>query len=701
MAKRSKKPAGVGAIGRGMSRFFHPKKKIQQKWPAPARGHALDDVIVLGKEQHRINKKEQLSYRVRIPAIDDGSEFWISCHNFKVTIEGPTPFPDETPSPPSDREANSADSLRGQFTNVNNIGRGASAADIADLRAQGIEVDNEDPAPENLGPPPVQPEAVGEWVRPSICPRRANSSIHDLNGCWTNKSWQTIGNMSELALFRMCFPEAFISDVLIPETNRQIEGEKMDLQEFYVYLGCHFFMACFEGISDRRAWWSKQDVSMFDGAPFRLGGFMSFNRFKAIAKAMTYTNKPVPTTFEDRFHEVRQMLTRFNEHYEADYCPSWMNTLDESVNSFTDQNCPGFMCIPRKPHPFGNEYHSIADGDGGKPIMWRIKLQEGKDRPKKPDGSFAFATEFERAGFTKTASLMLFMTKNIHHTGKIVTMDSGFCVKVGIEAMDKYGVYGQALIKKKRYWPRGVPGDQIDEHFNNKALGYSETLKQVADGKQFLIHCTKEEKYVTKLMSTHGLINEVPDHTTYRYVNGEWVSFKYTEPISRHNNAKHWVDDVNNRRHAPIGLEDVWATKWWPDRQFTFICSVAEVNAVMSQARGRNDIAEQTLKFRRRLAQQMLENKIIDTGQSPCSPATLRKCKRLDGALLHTLETRKTFTGKWDSRNGTWTKVKSKYLKSQCKTCKFECRTYCSCQREVTMCTKCWADHKSVCSNTS
>ena len=179
------------------------------------------------------------------------------------------------------------------------------------------------------------------------------------------------------------------------------------------------------------------------------------------------------------------------------------------------------------------------------------------------------------------------------------------------------------------------------------------------------------------------------------------VSFKYTEPISRHNNAKHWVDDVNNRRHAPIGLEDVWATKWWPDRQFTFICSVAEVNAVMSQARGRNAIAEQTLKFRRRLAQQMLENKIIDTGQSPCSPATLRKRKRLDGALLHTLETRKTFTGSWDSRNGTWTKVKSKYLKTKCKTCPFECRTYCSCQREVTMCTKCWADHKSVCSNTS
>ncbi len=38
----------------------------------------------------------------------------------------------------------------------------------------------------------------------------------------------------------------------------------------------------------------------------------------------------------------------------------------------------------------------------------------------------------------------------------------------------------------------------------------------------------------------------------------------------------------NNSPHDPIGLEDVWVTKWWLTRQFTFICSVAEVNAVNS-----------------------------------------------------------------------------------------------------------------------
>ena len=245
-----------------------------------------------------------------------------------------------------------------------------------------------------------------------------------------------------------------------------------------------------------------------------------------------------------------------------------------------------------------------------------------------------------------------------------------------------------------------MPGRQIDEYFNDKPIGFSETLKQEIDGKQFLIHCTKEDKYVTKLMSTHGLMNEVPTHKTYRCINGEWISFNYTENISRHNKAKHWVDDVNNQRHAPIGLEDVWGTKWWPDRQFTFLCSVSEVNACMSRARGRGLPAEETLSFRRQLAKQMLENNISESGLVPCAPVRLRKRYRRSGELEHTLEKRPPFTGIWDSRKNSWGKVRSKYLKTKCSSCKFECRTYCSCNRKVSMCMNCWGDHKRMCNDT-
>ncbi|KAL7460042.1 hypothetical protein ACHAXS_000509 [Conticribra weissflogii] len=90
--------------------------------------------------------------------------------------------------------------------------------------------------------------------------------------------------------------------------------------------------------------------------------------FLQITGAMSYTNNQ-PPTFEDKFFDVRQMISEFNMHYETKFTPSWLNCLKESMSSRLNQHYPGFMYVPCKPHPSGNEYHSIADGDQGKPIM--------------------------------------------------------------------------------------------------------------------------------------------------------------------------------------------------------------------------------------------------------------------------------------------------------------------------------------------
>ena len=72
---------------------------------------------------------------------------------------------------------------------------------------------------------------------------------------------------------------------------------------------------------------------------------------------------------------------------------------------------------------------------------------------------------------------MLEMTKPVHHTVKVVFMDSGFCVSVGIIAMHNFGVYSQSLIKKRRYWPKNFSGDAIDSYFPNKELGSAKTFR--------------------------------------------------------------------------------------------------------------------------------------------------------------------------------------------------------------------------------
>jgi hypothetical protein len=294
---------------------------------------------------------------------------------------------------------------------------------------------------------------------------------------------------------------------------------------------------------------------MFFGAPFCLNQYMSLTRFNDISAALCLTNERVPTVakdgFVDHFHDVRKVLDAFNNHMDKSYIQLWLSILHKSMNFWLDKLCPGFMCVPWKPHPFDNEYHLIADGDEGKPIMWKVKLVEEMDWLRKAYGSWAFPSEFEQ--MPKTAKTMVEMTKPIHSQGKVVIGDSGFCVQDRVVACHQRGVFFQAYVKKQSHWPKGVP---------KALLGYCETLVQINDGVRFLVHCCRDSKYVAKIMSTHGMLDEIQDHLTYRKVNGWWKTFKYAKPFLQYSKAKHWVNDHNNRRHDPIGLEEVWGTKW-------------------------------------------------------------------------------------------------------------------------------------------
>ena len=60
--------------------------------------------------------------------------------------------------------------------------------------------------------------------------------------------------------------------------------------------------------------------------------------------------------------------------------------IDESMSIwFNKWTCPGWMFVPRKPHPFGNEYHSKACGVAT--VMDKIDLVEGKVQLLKSDKS--------------------------------------------------------------------------------------------------------------------------------------------------------------------------------------------------------------------------------------------------------------------------------------------------------------------------
>ncbi len=485
----------------------------------------------------------------------------------------------------------------------------------------------------------------------------------------------------------MAFPEDFVCDIIIPTTNIHLHP-RLTMQEFYKWLGCHFFMACFQGINDQDDWGSRQPVNMFEGAPFWLTDSMTGKCFADITSSISFTDKEMPTGFVDWFHEVRQMLDAFNDHYDRNYVASWMSCLNESMNSWLSKFCPGFMCVPCKPHPFGNEYHTIADGDQGKPILFRMKLVERKDRPKKADGSWAFPSEYNC--LQKTTKTMLEMMKPLYGMGKVVVADSGFCVCDGVIACHHKGVNVQAYVKKRGHWPKGVPSNHINEHLKEAPLGHCKMLVQEVDGVRFLVHCCRDADWVSKIMSGQGMLDKIQDHPTYRKVDGSWQMFKYTEPFSRYSKGKHWVDDHNNRRHNPIGLEEVWHTKWWPMRQFTFICAITEVNAVQSRARGTRKSTTPQLQFWKKLAKQMLNNTI----DVEVVPEVVPVHTRHQSNMRHQCIWSGIHDGMWNPYTRRFNRVKTDYVRHQCTTCGAKkARHYCSCDPATPLCIGCHAIH--------
>ena len=51
----------------------------------------------------------------------------------------------------------------------------------------------------------------------------------------------------------------------------------------------------------------------------------------------------------------------------------------------------------------------------------------------------------------------------------------------GITALLEFGVYTDALINKRKYWPKGVPGDAIYQYFADKDFTYVDILESIIE----------------------------------------------------------------------------------------------------------------------------------------------------------------------------------------------------------------------------
>ncbi len=71
-------------------------------------------------------------------------------------------------------------------------------------------------------------------------------------------------------------------------------------------------------------------------------------------------------------------------------------------------------------------------------------------------------------------------------------------------------MYGAALIKKRKYWPAGVPGDSMQQFFDQDRInvGDCNAVQGVMDGTTYNLWGMKEPNYVMWMMAMGGPLGD-------------------------------------------------------------------------------------------------------------------------------------------------------------------------------------------------
>jgi len=749
--------AGYGAECSVLIKYLHPSRLIQDKIINRREIDRLEGLVAQTKEIRKVNHRDQIVVVFKHDELFPGDEIYCVARFCKVLKEGDASgyFDDGNAAPPQnepvnpstptdynsleDREEHAArtnDGIDLPSTLPASGGR-ATSEDVAMMRGMGFEVDDDnDPLPENIPTsaptetptrrndnnnnvtPPATPPAHDNddddelfegqsWGWSGVCERRSTGSGTKFKATLLGASlWTIFHGMTFMKMFMKMFPELFIR-LQLREMNKlpAFAGNPLTYGEFLRFIGLMLLICTTTG-HDRRAFWSSLPVNNFSGAPMRLNNLMSLKRFESIISNLVYTDED-PPTYRDKFWEVRQMIKMWNCNMNENFAASWVCCLDESMSIWLNRwTCPGWIWCPRKPHPFGNEYHDICCGESG--IIFRILLREGKDRPRERDNH---PDERAYATYSSTAKLLMYLCSTIYHSGRVLILDSGFCVLEALLLLRSFGIFASALIKKRRYWPSLVKGDAIEERMRSKRLGETDAISgQNEEGTKYNIFCMKDSLFVMKMMSTYGTLNEpVGQEETYRQLpDGSKEYFKYSEVFANHYKYRHIIDDGNNLRHKVPSIEGSWITHRWATRVFTFLLALAEVNAFLAYRYfiwetpihdTKKEPKLTLIEFRRKLAQQLIHNEYLQQEQAEMNLDSadldeLRKSKRLN-VQTHDLLTCPLHARKFVPTQGWDCSAKQPHQQHVCRTngCKRKVRTSCSCNEGHWMCTQCHRNH--------
>ncbi|CAO0796277.1 unnamed protein product [Mucor circinelloides] len=208
----------------------------------------------------------------------------------------------------------------------------------------------------------------------------------------------------------------------------------------------------------------------------------------------------------DPLNQIRATTIAFNEHMMAScIVPGKDLVVDETMNQWLGIGMPNLKKVPRKPHPIGQEFKTLADRHSYCILqMDTVSDAVSKEYDNKPGVKKLMAT------------IKRWLVKPWFGSGRTVIADSWFGSSPDMTAMlsDLGLFYSIMQVTKRRYWPRGMPVTEIVEQLEPAHGSHHYTMMKKNSDSGTIFVCSYRDRKVKAFISSCGTISRLDGQRT-------------------------------------------------------------------------------------------------------------------------------------------------------------------------------------------
>lgn len=272
---------------------------------------------------------------------------------------------------------------------------------------------------------------------------------------------------------------------------------------------------------DRKAYWHQGSSHFLLNINFST--YMSYKRFNDITTMHIFEIHSVEMQQRDPLYQIRRTIEAFNNHMEKCVTPGKYLVIDESMNQWLGTGMPNLKKVPRKPHPIGQEFKTLADHHS----YCILRLDTVSDPKSK---------EFDQdPGMRKLTATVKRLVKPWFGSGRTVIADSWFGSPEMTRMLLDLGLYSIMQVTKRRYWPRGMPETDIVERVDAEHGSYFTMKKDTGNGKIFV--CAYRDQKVKAFVSSCGT-TRLTGQRTFVGSRGNLVTIKRPEVVHEYETHK-------------------------------------------------------------------------------------------------------------------------------------------------------------------